>query len=318
MKNDYAYAVARIRANENKLLKEEDFKSLLDASLQEEKEILSLHGWDSDEEDINKLLKNENEKLFKLLSESLLNKDELRIFTVKNDFFNIKAALKCNKCETSASTYFLTPTSLNVEKLQTAFQNREFSFLSGELSDETKKAFKILCETSNLQNSEIVLDKAALCLLKDLSQKSKCDLLKKVYDIVCCVTNIKIAFRCSKENKSESFCKNALCHCSAFDIDELSKKCVKGEKELLKFFENSEFAKAAKLCLKGTAQFEGYLDNEIQKLCQSSKFIFVGFEPIAAFYFSKQAEFRKVRLILTLKRAGFSKEDIEEKMNLTV
>lgn len=311
--SDYAYAVARIRAKENSLLSSDDLKTLLSASLEEEKGLFLLHGWEN-EEDINILLKRENEKLFKLLAEVILNKDLLSIFTVKNDFHNIKACLKCNNSGVSVLPYLLTPSSIDGEKIQAALKNRNFFFLKSEFSDETKRAFNLLYQTGDEQNSEIILDKAALCLLKELTKKSKCDLLKKVCELICCVIDIKIAYRCALDSKSKSFCKNALCECSAFDIDLLSEKCAKGEKEVLKFFENTKFQEVFNLCLQGTAQLENYLDIEIEKLCKSSKLVFLGIEPIVSYYFSKQAEFRKVRLILTLKRAGFSKEKIEKQL----
>ena len=81
---DYAYCVARIRANERYLLKEKDLTELLeckdyDSALQ----YLLDKKWLSDKGEISDCIKYQNDKLWQLLNEREPDKKELDILCVR-------------------------------------------------------------------------------------------------------------------------------------------------------------------------------------------------------------------------------------------
>ena len=94
---DYAYCVARIRANERYLLKEKDLSELLECKTYDSAvEYLLGKKWISEKGEISDCIRYQSEKLWQLLSESVPDKKDLDVLTVVNDFFNIKAAVKCH------------------------------------------------------------------------------------------------------------------------------------------------------------------------------------------------------------------------------
>ncbi|MCM1544998.1 MAG: V-type ATPase subunit, partial [Ruminococcus sp.] len=154
---DYAYAVARIRANEKNLLTNSDIDALIKAKTYDEAiKVLQSKGWASPNNSEDSVAYNQK-KLWNLLCESVPDKSELAVFTVQNDFFNVKAALKCMLTEKSPDELFVYPTSLNIEQLVYAVKKHDFSLL-GDFGEACKNAYETACQTQNGQNAEIVLD----------------------------------------------------------------------------------------------------------------------------------------------------------------
>ena len=78
---DYAYCVARIRANERYLLGEKDIAELLDCkSFDRAMQYLVDKKWIEQADDITACIKYQSKKLWQLLSESVPDKKELDIF----------------------------------------------------------------------------------------------------------------------------------------------------------------------------------------------------------------------------------------------
>ena len=69
----------------------------------------------------------EKDNLWKLLSESVPDKAELSVLCALNDFFNIKAVVKCLLCGNSPEKYIMVPTSVNVDSIKENLYKRDFS-----------------------------------------------------------------------------------------------------------------------------------------------------------------------------------------------
>lgn len=319
MKNeDYAYAVARIRANEAHLLSNRDIESLISAdSLDSALSILASKNWtERTKEDfsIAEIISNSYKKLWDLLSDCVPDKKELEIFTLQNDFQNIKTALKCKATEIDSDEYFVFPTSLDLALLKKCVLNRDFSKLPDDFSIAAKEAYSGLNLTSNGQTAEMILDKAALDLMSLKAKDSSSALVREIYNFFCSVTDIKIAFRCAKTKKSKSFALNALSKCEGIDCKVLAEKASKGENELISYLESSGFKTAAGLISSDSGKFEKWIDDEIVEKCKKAKTEFFGFDPICAYYFAKSNEIKTVRLILYAKESGLDSDIIRERV----
>ena len=49
-------------------------------------------------------------------------------------------------------------------------------------------------------------------------------------------------------------------------------------------------------------------------MTKKAKYVFFGFEPIAAYYYAKKAELKTLRVILFAKQAGLDEETIRERV----
>ncbi|MCM1363646.1 MAG: V-type ATPase subunit [Faecalibacterium sp.] len=311
---DYAYAVARIRANERNLLTNSDIEQLVKCkTFDDTVNFLKSKGWipkDGNGFDISDAVAFNQKKLWTLLCESVPDKDELNIFTVQNDFFNIKAALKCMITSQSADRLFTYPTSLDLDKINESIKKHDFS----SFDESFEEAYKIACQTQNGQNMEIILDRAALACIQKLAKKSKCALVREVTDFLCAVAIIKTAYRCAKTKKGLSFAQSAIAPCRLLDSDILAKLSVKGEAELLEYLDKTDFSVGVRLLGENSAAFEKWCDDTVTEMTKKAKFIFFGFEPILAYYYAKQAEIKTVRIILGAKQSGIAEEIIRERV----
>lgn len=315
--SDYAYAVARIRANERYLLTSGDIERIVTAkTLDEAIGILKERGrsFDGEKNEIENMLESEQKKLWSLLCESVSNREQLNVLCVQNDFFNLKAALKCMITGKDASCFFAFPTSLDTEKLISAFKGHDFDLLPDEMKDAAKEAYETACRTENGQSADIIIDKAALKLFLSLSKKSGCDLLEEIADYICVCTDIKIAYRSAMAKKSLAFVENALSGVSALDKTLLAKAAAKGPEELLEYIEKTPYSKEGELISKSLAAFEKGMDDAVTEKAKKAKYVFFGFEPIAAYYYAKEAELKTLRVVLFAKQAGIDEETIRERV----
>lgn len=314
---DYAFSVAKIRANENRLLTGAQVNSLVDES-SFERVAASLHslGWLENEKDvdISKAVKAQNKMLWNILRESVPNKEELKVLTILNDFFNVKAALKCMLTEQDPEKLYTEPTSLDLEKLTESIKAHSFERLEGTLGECAKEAYEAACRTESGQSADIIIDSAALSFLLNEAKNSKSELLTEIFEFICDSTNMKIAFRCAKTNKDISFCEAAIAPCARLDRKKLCESTVKGEKELYAYLETTAYSKGAALLSKSTTAFEKWCDDTVTEISKKAKYIFFGFEPIAAYYFAKTAEIKTVRVILSGKKSGVPAEIIKERV----
>ena len=92
---DYAYCVARIRANETKLLTNKQLKELCYCGdYNETVKMLSDYGWICEGTSVKEITDYQQKILWNLLVTSVPDKKVLDIFCVLNDYFNIKTCVK--------------------------------------------------------------------------------------------------------------------------------------------------------------------------------------------------------------------------------
>ena len=115
---DYAFCVARLRANETKLLTNEFIEKLIEArSFDEAVNLLIEKGWIEQSEAYSDAINRHSVELWRLLNECVPDKKLLESLCVLNDYFNIKTAVKCAVTGEDATSFYVHPTTLNVEKL---------------------------------------------------------------------------------------------------------------------------------------------------------------------------------------------------------
>ncbi|MGN0468338.1 MAG: V-type ATPase subunit [Acutalibacteraceae bacterium] len=317
---DYAFAVARIRANERNLLNQSDIQTVISCETYKKAiDFLASKGWVSDSKEsadssVSSLIDEQSRSLWSLLSESVPDKKMLEVFTVQNDFYNIKAALKCSFENKEVKNYFAYPTSLDTDLIEKAVSGHNFDLLGESFSKAAKEAYNAACTTQSGQSADIILDSAALKVMSERAKKNDCEMVREIISFMCLCANLKIAVRCARTGKSASFAKEALFFEDEKDTNRLAELCENGEKDVLKFFENSEVSEGAVLIEKDTAAFEKWCDDKIIEKAKKAKFVFFGFEPICAYYYAKQSEIKTVRIILGAKESGLSEEVIRRRV----
>lgn len=314
---DYAFCVARLRANERYMLSSDDYERLIEAkTYQQAAEYLVEKGFASKVGTAREIIDFQSSKLWDLLSSSVPSKKELNILCLLNDFFNIKAALKCYFAGVDANDFFIKPTTVDTSLLLRAVNEHDFSLLAGEKGDCAKKAYLSACTTLNGQNAEIIVDRAAICALKEYARINKSSVIGEICAFLCDSANIKIALRCVMAEKNDEFIDAAIGECVFIDRNRLIKSCKDSISELLEYLRSTKYSDGVSLFEKSFAEYDRWCDRQILKLCSNSKYTAFGFDPVCAFYYAKLNEIKNVRIILTCKQSGLSADEIRQRVGL--
>ncbi len=314
-KTDYAYCVARLRANEAYILKK-DFLMRLCESESTDKALSALieEGWIKEKISIKEIIRLKNNELWTLLNESVPDKRELSIFCVLNDYFNIKTAVKCTFSGAEPKDYYLYPTSLNLGELTEKIKLRDFSSLKTAASDTAEKAYNMALITENGQSAEIIIDRGAIDLLCEYAKVKKSNLSNAVCGFLCDTANIKIALRINVLGKGQDFAEEAIGSCFKLDRGTLVNLALGDREELISYLLSTEYAEGVNLYCESTALYEKWCDDRVIEIVSEAKYTAFGFDPVCAFYYGKQNEIKSVSIILTALQSGVAADEIKERV----
>lgn len=312
---DYAYCVARIRANERYLLKDKDINELLECkNFESALQYLLDKKWIDRADDISGCIKYQGEKLWQLLNESVPDKKELDILCIVNDFFNIKAAVKCHFVGKDPADYYIVPTTLDLKMLTENVSEHKFSLIGGAKGKCALESYKTACLTENGQNADIIADRACIDEIRLYADIKGDSVTGDICSFLCDTANIKIAFRCAMTDKKRDFVEAAIGDCSVLDRKKLIETTLKGKDELAEYLSKSDYREGAEIYLESAAGYEKWCDDKIIFLAKKSVFTTFGFDPVCAYYYAKLTEMKSVRIILTGLKSGADKSDIKERV----
>ncbi|MDD4699069.1 MAG: V-type ATPase subunit [Oscillospiraceae bacterium] len=320
---DYAYAVARIRANESSLLTTADIEQLISAdNYQSALRVLEEKGWINAEnhDDINTALKTQMNDTWQLLREISPNISELDFLVVKNDFHNIKAALKefvsvqTLRSEKNNTDNFVVPSSIDSEQIKNAIFNKKFNELPSFAEVAAEKTYNVLIRSADGQLADIMLDSMALNATIEKADNTKNQFIKETAELICVTANIKIAFRAARAGKDEQFLETALCQTKTLDKASLIDATIRGQEELINYILTTQYFEVADYMKASTTSLEKWCDDILMLHIKNAKYICLGIEPIIAFYIAKDAEIKNVRIILSCKHNNLPSEAIKERM----
>lgn len=312
---DYAFCVARLRANETQLLTSDFVNKLAESTdYKDAVRILAEKGWMNSDDDITAAVKAQNTRLWELLNESVPDKKELDSLCTLNDYFNIKVAVKCLFTGENAESYYIQPTSLDLNKLSEAVKSHEFQALHDTMGKCASQAYDIALKTENGQNADIIIDKAALEFLSEYAKKAKNRIISEICSFTADTSNMKIALRCSATKKNTDFAEAAISVCTYLDRDRLVRYCTTSEEELYNYLLSSKYSEGAELYKRSPAAFDKWCDDKIIDIVKGAKYTAFGFGPVCAYYYAKLTEIKTVRIILTGKLSGVSNDIIKERV----
>ncbi len=313
---EFAYAVARVRSNENKLLSSANVEALINTSdYKEALKLLSDFGYANvevkgEEAVLSSVLKN----AFELIYTSAPDKKCLDFLIVKNDFHNIKALLKCLVVNKSCDNLLLTPSVVDTAVIKSAVETKDYSILPEYLSDTVRKAYELVTLTMDGQQLEIFLDRKCIEASVLLAKESRDDFSLSLANLMCLLFDIKVALRCLKTNKDADFIRSALADCSMLDVERLIEYVLDGEDALCNYVASLGFDSIAHAVRNGYAAFEKACDDLLMEKIKFAKYRCLGIAPLIAYYFAVDAEVKTVRIILSCKKNGIDAESIRERV----
>ena len=315
---EFAYAVARIRSNEARLLSSASIETLINSQgYTDALKILSDLGYDNLESvGEEKALANVLRSAFELIYSCAPDKKCLDFLIVRNDFHNIRALIKCMVAGIDAEKLILSPSVIDPQVIGEALQKKDYSLLPEFASETVKRAYELITTTMDGQTLEVFLDRKSIEASVILAKQSKDEFSIALANLMCAVADIKIALRCLKTNKDEAFTMGALADCALLDKERLCEAVLSGEDALCAYVKNIGFDVFADSIKKGYAAFEKACDDMLMERVKHAKYQCLGIAPLGAYYFAVDAQVKTVRIILSCKKNGLNNENIRERVRV--
>ena len=314
---DYAYAVARIRCNELKLLSKADMEQLLAlSSAQDCIKRLTDKGYGKNGEvysNERELLKAESENAWALINEIAPDKSNFDSLKVGNDYHNLKAVLESFILGQNYESLMIYPVTVEPSVMNEAFKNRDFSSLDARMAQAAENAYTVMVEERDSQRGEAIIDKA--CMEETLERAKGCgEVLEKLAEHKTVTTDIKIAMRCALTKKPMSLLKASLAQCDKLNINELAAAAVESPAAVLEWLSSNGFEDAAEKLRDGMSAFEKWCDEKMRDIISPAKYRSLGPDPLAAYLVAKELEIRSARIILSGKRNGIDSEKLRTRL----
>lgn len=312
---DYATAVARIKVHETQLLTESDIERLIGAkSIDEAAALLNEKGYSVPGAPTERLLDNQLENMWEFIREIAPDFSEFHFLLVKNDFHNLKAALKGAVTGKSYKNICLYPTITPIETLKTAIDEQRWSILPDYMQKTAEKAYNYFVSTLDGQLSDICIDKGSINATVLLSKNNKDGFIKALGELIAATYSLRIAVRCSKLQMSREFVTDALPDCVTIDKSALASAAAAGLDELSEYIAKTKYSKAADELANGIAVFEKWCDDALINYVSKAKYLSFTAAPLAAYIIKKEAELKTVRIIISGKRTGLTDEQIKSRI----
>ncbi len=313
---DYAYAVARIRCNELKLLTKSDLELLLSSVNAEDcmKRLTDkgYGGKGASYTSERELLKAESEEAWELINEIAPDKAVFDSLKTANDYHNLKAVTESYILGTDYKSMLIYPVTVEPETILEAIRTKNYELLPEHMRECAEQAYTVFVEARDSQLGEAIIDKA--CLIASAETAKGCgELLESLAQHKIFVTDIKTAMRCAITKKPLSFIEASLAPCDRLDIKELSSAALEGADAVLSYIERVSDEAADKL-REGMSAFEKWCDEKLRDLIAPAKYKSLGPDALAAYICAKELEIRSVRIILSAKRNDISNEKVRARL----
>lgn len=302
---EYASAAAAVKAMESSLLTYGDIEQLISAR---------------SDSDFNALISSKSgeeqslAQVWEMLRDYAPGCRELEILLYRNDFHNLKAALKALMSNRDAAQYYIEPTNLDLSGLSGSLASKEYDDLPEYMRETAAEAYEVLTGTLDGQLSDSLIDAAALRAMQESAEKTGSDFIIKYAHLTTVCADIKTAYRCSIMEKSRSFLETAICGSSELDKESLVRAAQAGKESLFTFLDSTVYGDLGDLLKESPAQFEKRCDDMIMELAESARLQAFGYEPLAAYFIAKEAEIRNIRILTVCRQCGADRETITERM----
>ncbi|MGI5989661.1 MAG: V-type ATPase subunit [Lachnospiraceae bacterium] len=314
----YIYAVARVRTHEKDLL-DANFLEQLAAAKDEQAalKMLNEHGWGSDGMKAEEIFSQKEDETWSFMRELLGDISVFNVFFYKNDFHNLKAAVKESCIAGTHPGIFAARGTLDPKWILDKVENRKFADLPETMRDAAKEATDTLLSTRDGQLCDVIVDAAALRAIKKAGKESGNDILDLYGELTTASADIKTAVRAARVGKSLDFMKMALVPCDTLDVKELGEAAARGEDAVFSALNRTPYHADVDILKKSMAQFERRCDDRLIEAIRPQRHNSFGLGPLAAYILATETEIQSVRIILSGKRNHFPEEYIRERIRLT-
>lgn len=316
MKKSYASAVGAVRAAEVRLADAHFTESLL--SLKDVGAVcamLSDRGTGDFAESENPLAAAESSltDAWDFLMQIVPSAEDLQFLIVKNDFHNLKAAIKALAADCNPEPYFMRPCITDSGLAAQAVKSKDFGLLPDWLGSTAEKAYSLITETFDGRTADAYIDSESVYTAAQMSKISDSPMLAHYGEVLCDTTNFKTAVRLCRIKADDAAMRYAFARGGTVDCDTLRHSTAKGIESVTELV-SQNYPNLAAACGESSAVFERECDNTLLHTLDGAAMISFGPEPPAAYYLACEAQCKNIRIILASIMSGVGTDKAAERM----
>lgn len=312
----FVYQVARLRVHELSLFNAQTLQNF--ASAKDSKELLSLlkeknWGYDGDK-NVSDVLTSERKKLWSLIDEMVNDKSIFDVFRIKNDYNNIKAALKESLNDEIYEHIYIEETTLDIDKIRKSIKEKTYNLLPEDLIKPVAEAHEVILRLGDAQLSDLIIDRACLKAIMKAKAKASDEFLKMYAELTVASADIKIAYRSIKTGKDKKFMDESIVECDTLDKGKLIETALKGLDAFYDYLKKTNYSESVSMLMTSPLQFERWCSNIIVKRMKEELRNSFGIGPIAAYILARENEIHNVKVIAAGIENGLPMDNISERL----
>lgn len=317
MEKLYPYAVAKIKVKENHLLTNSNLEQLAsEDSIERIVSVLREKGYDFDMieryEDYEIVLEKTQESLYKLIKEILEEDDIVKIFLSKNDYYNVKLALKSQIQGKEYTNKLLNSGTILKENILEILENKEYERLDKSMKQAIEEVINLYEKTKEPFIIDAILDKACFSNMKKLAQQLNNEFIITYIEKLIDITNIKTFFRIRKIYKDKYILEVSYIEGGKISLNTFIENLEEDEQNLKYRFIG--FSDTIEQAIYNYNNLDKFCDNYVMNYMKNAKLKSLTIEPILAYIYAKKTEFKNIRIIFTGKLNHISTEKIKERL----
>jgi V/A-type H+-transporting ATPase subunit C len=327
IEGDYAYASARIRAREPKLLEKSQLDRMLEASDADEAyKVLIESDYGTTERNTDsvfafeELLTEEMKKCYQLLLEITPQAELIVAFQRRHDYFNIKVLLKSEFLNRQAPAILVETGTIGSEEMSRKIRERDYEGLTSLMQEAIDQTRDVFSRTQDPQTVDLILDRASYRQLTEDLNRIDSPFLHRIAEIMTDITNIKMFVRARLLGKSWDFISKLFLEGGSINDKFYMKNVDNTIDNFVEEIRSSEYGDVVATgwekykTKKNVSDLERLLDDYLMKFLQKAKMVTMGVEPVIAYLFAKEIEIKNVRIIMTGKINKLPVDMIRERL----
>lgn len=320
----YAYAVARIRALENRLLSRDKIERMVDApAAADVLKMLSEQEFGAevdlaDPRDYERMLHKELALAYQIIRSITPDQEATDLFLLKYDIHNLKVLLKARYLEEDPSLLLSDNGTIPVDTLKNAASSKDYRWLPSFMKEALDGLENALSLKVDPQKIDTALDNAYYDFIA--SVKMRAPFLTKFFTMQVDLINLRSLLRVKMMGESFDFLHSRLLPGGALESSFFARAVEESYEQLIDRTAYGAYAKATTEGIEALIKtgrltvFERLMDNMLLAYARSSKSNPFGIEAIVGYLLAKEYEIKLVRLILVAKINQLTAERIRERL----
>jgi len=325
----YAYAVARIRALEGKLLDKQKFYRILETgSADEALKALLENGYGAAETvsnpgDYELLIKREMNDTYELINKITPDKGMTDLFLLKYDYHNAKVLKKNSLLDIDSNDLLIDGGSISIETLHEAIYEKIYAYIPKPLGNALYKLDNIIATSgaANPQLIDVLIDRAMFEQIAEEKKKYKNEFINEYFTTKADLTNIEIFIRAKAIGVSKAEMEEMLIDGGEIDnrtFLQLYEQPLENAVQTLSIKNYGEVVIngiASFINTKSIAAYEKLTEELLQKIVDKYKYNAFTIEPIVGYMLAKEQESKAIRIVMTAKINAIDPAVVQERLS---